>query len=374
MKKKVVFLLVSAISLISFVTAQQQQQNVWPAEEAKTWYAKQPWYVGCNFLPSYAINQLEMWQAETFDTTVIRRELSWASSVGMNCARVFLHDLLYKQDPSGFLKRMDVFLKIANRYKIKVMFVFFDSVWDPYPYLGKQRDPRPGVHNSGWVQSPGKHALIDSTQYQRLELYVKAVVKRFANDERILCWDVWNEPDNMNGNPYRDYEPENKIALVTNLLAKVFNWARSQNPAQPLTSGIWQRNYVTNLQIAELVKIQLGQSDIISFHSYGNGTEFKELVDKLTAYNKPMICTEFLAKGIGCTFEEVLPVAKKLHAGAMCWGLVSGKSNTIYDWDSWKKPNIEEPKIWHHDLFRKDGQPYSDAEVKFIKELTLPNK
>lgn len=371
MKKK----LSTFIALIGFVCfAQAQQQNIWTVEKAKAWQTQQPWYVGSNFLPSNAINQLEMWQAETFDTATISRELGWAASIGMNSARVFLHDLLYQQDPAGFLKRIDLFLKIADRHKIKIMFVFFDSVWDPYPYLGRQRDPRPGVHNSGWVQSPGKHALIDTTQYKRLEVYVKAVVKRFAKDNRIMCWDVWNEPDNMNGNIYRSYEPENKVALVTNLLAKVFTWARSQNPIQPLSSGVWQLNYNTNPKIAELVKVQLEQSDIITFHSYGKGKDFDSLATKLAKYNRPMICTEFLARGIGCSFEEVLPVAKRLNIGAMCWGLVDGKSNTIYDWDSWKKPNTEEPKIWHHDIFRKNGQPYSEAEVKFIKSLTIANK
>ncbi len=363
MKKNLLFILFLSL----FTTIQAQER--WTIDKAKAWQAEQPWYLGCNFVPSTAINQLEMWQSATFDATTIDRELGFAQSIGINCARVFLHDLAYKQDPKGFLQRVDTFLSIADKHKIKIMLVFFDSVWDPFPYIGQQRDPRPGVHNSGWVQSPGKHALMDEKQYPRLEQYVKAVTKRFASDKRIMCWDVWNEPDNCNGRPNRDYEPENKIQLVTHLTAQAFGWIRSQKPIQPLTSGVWQANYATNPKIADLVKIQLEQSDIISFHSYGNGAEYEKLVNGLATSNRPMICTEFLARGNGCTFEEVLPVAKRLNTGAMCWGLVNGKTNTIYNWDSWKTPNTEEPKVWHHDIFRKDGTPYSVEEINFIKEI-----
>ncbi|MBW7891450.1 MAG: hypothetical protein H3C48_10605 [Chitinophagaceae bacterium] len=165
-------------------------REIWTKEQANDWYNKQPWLVGCNFLPSTAINQLEMWQPETFDTATINRELGWAEAIGMNTIRVYLHDLLYEQDAGGFLQRMDIFLQIASAHHIKPMFVLFDSVWDPDPQLGKQRDPQPGVHNSGWVQSPGRKALTDSTQYPRLEAYVKGVVKRFAQDDRVLAWDI----------------------------------------------------------------------------------------------------------------------------------------------------------------------------------------
>src|SRR3954454_1767268 len=124
----------------------------WSVEQAEEWYEKQPWLVGCNFGPSTAINQLEMWQADTFDLKTIDRELGLAEGLGFTSIRVFLHHLLWEQDQEGFQKRMERFLDIADRHKIGVMFVLFDSVWDPHPKLGKQREPQPGLHNSGWVQ------------------------------------------------------------------------------------------------------------------------------------------------------------------------------------------------------------------------------
>ncbi len=362
---------VSVVFLISLTgTCYSQEGKVWSLERAKTWYAKQPWYVGCNFIPSTAINQLEMWQAESFDTATISRELGWASAAGMNCARVFLHDLLYQQDSAGFLKRMDLCLRIADRHGIKIMFVFFDSVWDPYPYSGKQRDPKPGVHNSGWVQSPGLHALRDSGQDKRLETYIRSVVRRFAMDNRIFCWDVWNEPDNMNSEPYRSYEPINKPDLVTRLMEKVFAWIRAEKPSQPLTSCIWDTENSTNEAVRRMQKVQIDNSDIITFHSYSPPDGFNKLADKLSLLNRPLICTEFMARGSGSTILAILPEAKKRNIGIMCWGLVDGKTNTIHDWGTWRKPDKGEPTVWHHDIFRKDGNPYSDDEISVMKKLT----
>ena len=138
-------------------------------------------------------------------------ELGWAESLGMNTMRVFLHDLLWQQDPGGFRKRIDRFLAIAKKHKIRPIFVLFDSCWDPFPGTGHTASPRPGVHNSGWVQSPGAKALTDPKQEIRLLEYVQDVVLAFATDDRILAWDVWNEPDNTNGSSYGRSEPRNKV-------------------------------------------------------------------------------------------------------------------------------------------------------------------
>ena len=347
-----------------------KERTVWTKEEANAWYAKQPWLVGCDFIPSTAINQLEMWQAETFDTATIDRELGWAASIGMNTVRVYLHDLLYQQDSAGFLSRMDTFLQIAARHHIKPLFVLFDSVWDPYPKLGKQRAPKPHVHNSGWVQNPGKDALLDSTQYPRLEQYTKGVVGKFAVDDRVLGWDVWNEPDNMNNEYYRKMEPLNKPQIVEVLLKKVFEWARSVNPQQPLTSGLWDGDWSSPSTMKPIETMMVEQSDVISFHNYEDTASFEKDIKDLQRYGKPLLCTEYMARGNNSTFKGSLPIAKKYNVAAYNWGLVDGKSQTIYPWDSWKKQYTAEPKVWFHDIFRKDGTPYIKAETDLIKQLT----
>jgi len=359
--------------LLGFGSTYAQQQNgrsIWTQAQAREWYAQQGWLVGCNFTPSTAINQLEMWQAVTFDTATIDRELGWAEGLGMNTARVYLHDLLYQQDADGFLSRMDIFLQIAARHHIKPLFVLFDSCWDPFPQTGKQRAPKPHVHNSGWVQNPGYKALKDPAEYPRLEAYVKAVVSRFANDNRILGWDVWNEPDNTNNSSYGKQELPDKARYVLPLLQQSFAWARSVNPSQPLTSAVWAGNWSSDAMLKPIEKVQLEQSDIISFHNYEAPQELEKCIRWLQRYDRPILCTEYMARGNGSTFEGSLPIMKKYKVGAWCWGLVDGKTQTIYAWDSWKKTYTAKPALWFHDIFHEDGTPYKQEETALIKSLT----
>ncbi|HEX2533791.1 MAG TPA: cellulase family glycosylhydrolase [Chitinophagaceae bacterium] len=343
---------------------------VWTPAKANAWYRNQPWLVGANYVPANAINQLEMWQAETFDTAQIAKEFAWARSIGMNTMRVFLHDLLYQQDAEGFLQRIDQFLSIAKRYNIRILLVLFDSVWDPFPKLGRQRDPKPHVHNSGWVQNPGYEALKDETQHPRLEAYVKAVVGRFRNDDRVWGWDVWNEPDNPNTTAYGKVELPDKLQYVLKLLPQVFAWTRAAGPVQPVTSAPWWGNWSHNDSLQLIQRIQFDSSDVITFHNYDGEQEFEKRVGWLQRYNRPVICTEYMSRGNNSTFHGVLPIAKKYKVGAINWGLVSGKSQTIYPWDSWERPYRAEPALWFHDVFRADGTPYRQYEVDYIRALT----
>jgi hypothetical protein len=362
------FLLVYVLFLcFSSITAQER----WSEQKAKDWYAAQGWLVGSNYVPASAINELEMWQADTFDPKRIDLEMAWAESLGMNTMRVFLHDLAYQQDPTGFKKRLDQFLTISAKHKIKPMLVLFDSVWDPNPKVGRQRDPRPGIHNSGWVQSPGAKALSDASEYPRLEKYVKDVISAFAADKRINSWDIWNEPDNRNGNDYAKQDPPNKVELINKLLPLVFKWARAAKPEQPLTSGVWKGDYAKNEKLDATEQIQIENSDIVTFHTYDPAGEFEKRVKFLQKYNRPIICTEYMARPLGSTFVAILPLGKKHAVGMINWGFVEGKSQTNYPWDSWEKPYVEyQPWIWFHDVFRTDGTPYLREETDLIKQLT----
>jgi hypothetical protein len=342
----------------------------WTEKAANDWYAKQPWLVGSNYIPADAINELEMWQAESFDPKRIDLELGWAESIGMNTMRVFLHDLPWQQDPEGFRKRIDTFLQIAAKHHIRPLLVLFDSCWDPDPKLGKQREPRPGVHNSGWVQSPGAKALQDPAQVPRLEKYVKGVVGAFANDPRILGWDIWNEPDNGNGSELKDFKAETKTAIVLLLLPRAFEWARAMQPVQPLTSGVWKGDWSAPDKLSPMEKIQIALSDVISFHNYDKPEEFEKRVLWLQQFHRPILCTEYMARGNGSTFQGTLPIARKYRVAAINWGFVAGKTQTYYPWDSWQHPYIDhQPAVWFHDIFRTTGEPYDKGEVSFIKEM-----
>ena len=368
---KQIFLLFLLLPLLGCHTSRQaaSPRARWTPEQANAWQAKQPWLVGCNYTPRTAINQLEMWQAETWDPKTIDQELGWAHDLGFTSVRVFLHDLVWKNDRTGLLQRMEQFLALARKHDIGVMFVLFDSVWDPYPKAGKQREPYPRRHNSGWVQSPGQEILKDPARQDELKEYVQDVVGHFRNDRRVQVWDLFNEPDNLVPQ-HRDALLTNKVELALRLLQKTFVWAREVNPSQPLTSGVWQGNWADAAKLTPTERCQLDESDIISFHTYDPIEGAKQCVQNLKRYNRPIVCTEFMARPRGSQFDPILGYFKEQNVGAYCWGFVDGKTQTIYPWDSWGRTYTSEPSPWFHDILRGDGTPYDAREVDYIKSLT----
>lgn len=359
--KRLLYVLVALVLSFGPAAAQQKKSQavqaaskkgtVWSREKAAAWYAEHKWITGANFLPSTAINQLEMWQASTFDPTTIDRELGWAESIGFNTMRVFLHSLAWKQDPEGFKQRMDKYMDIASKHGIKTMFVFFDDCWNKVPVAGKQPEPKTGIHNSGWVQDPGQPMSGDSTNFPILEKYVKDVMGTFAHDQRILLWDLYNEPGNSG---------KKDSSLL--LLKKVFSWARDVNSDQPISAGLWAWRF------EKLNEFQVLNSDIITYHDYDEPQWHQRTIELLKVTGRPLICTEYMARLRNSRFSNILPLLKKQNVGAINWGFVAGKSNTIYAWDT-PLPDGSEPIEWFHDIFRKDGTPYRQDEINLIKKL-----
>ncbi len=342
----------------------QPAAGPWPEERARAWGESTGWLVGCNYIPATAVNQLEMWQADTFDPERIDLELGWAESLGFNSLRVFLHDIPYAQDPRGFLERIDRFLAIAEKHRIGVMFVLFDGCWDPRPQPGPQRAPRPHVHNSGWVQGPGREILGDESRQAALAPYVKGVVGRFRDDRRVQAWDIFNELDNANEASYGKVELADKPRAALALARKAFAWAREAEPSQPLTACVWRR------VMSPAEQFCLEQSDIVSFHHYGSLEQLRDAVATLRQRGRPILCTEFMARPVGSTFDPQLGFMQQERVGAYCWGFVAGKTQTTYPWDSWEKSYAAEPPVWFHDIFRNDGTPYRAAEAAYIRGLT----
>ena len=310
----------------------QSAAKRWSAAKARQWYEKRDWPIGCNFLPSTAVNSTEMWQAESFDPTTIDKELGWAEDIGFNSIRVFVQYLVWEDDPEGLKKRMEKLLEIAESHGISVMFILFDDCFKPEPYLGKQDDPIPGVHNSQWTSSPGEKRK-KSKDWSKLEQYVRDVVGHFADDDRIIVWDLYNEPQGG----------------TRPLVEKTFAWARMENASQPLT---------TCSSAEDLC-------DVVSYHAYGPAV--LEDYAKYGGSTCPAICTEWMARTAGSRFETHLPLFKKYKIGCYSWGLVAGRTQTYLPYSS--KEGDPEPTLWFHDIFRQDGTPYDPEEIEFIKHI-----
>jgi len=333
----------------------------WTESYAADWWAAQPQPVGFNYVPQNAINQLEMWQVETFDPARIELELIWAEEMGFNTLRVFLHDLVWTQDPDAFVERIDHFLEIADAHGFTTLLVLFDHVWDPEPALGTQPEPIPGVHNSGWVHSPSKvdtlaFAAGDPEVEARLEAYVTGVVSAFADDPRVLMWDTINEAGSTGIG-------DDAIPLVE----ATFGWISAVAPIQPATAsvyGTWQDETLQQLVV--------DGSDIPSFHSYFSpqSTTQYMLNDLEERSSRPLICTEYMARPLQSTFEGMMPYLRERNIGAIHWGFVAGKTQTYYSWLS--QEGDPEPSLWFHDVVHPDGTPYDEAEVAFIRDFLAP--
>ncbi|MDR3229038.1 MAG: family 78 glycoside hydrolase catalytic domain [Puniceicoccales bacterium] len=330
----------------------------WPLEKAQAWQKQNGWLRGCNFTPSTACNQLEMWQAETFDPKTIDRELGYAQDLGFNCMRVFLHHAAWVSDKEGFKKRIKQYLDISSKRGIKTVLVFFDDCWNAEFKTGKQPEPIPGAHNSRWLRDPGNLLFRRPELITTLEAYVKDILTEFKDDSRIVLWDLYNEPGNSG------YGIKS-LPLVKNIYA----WARTINPSQPLTTGVFDFNKNYNA----LNAFHTTHSDVLTYHCYGSLADHKKRVAWVRAQSgteRPVVCTEYMQRAKHSGFQAIMPWQKEANIGAINWGLVAGRTQTNIPW-GWrpKDKNNPEPPHWSFDLLRKDGTPYVKEEGDIIRKL-----
>lgn len=367
----------------------------WSKERINKWYEKQPWLVGCNYIPATAINQIEMWQASTWDPETIDKELGWASAIGMNTLRVYLHDLVWASDEAGLYKRMDEFLDICHKYGTRPWFVFFDDCHFPNPQLGEQPLPIQKYHNSGWLNCPARKLAVryargkeTPEEAARLKGYVQNTMRHFRKDKRILMWELYNEPGRGKGDEgdMTGTTPEGKIGnLSARLVYDSWLWAREINPSQPITS-------CTAGSVGKInVRINRINSDLHSIHSYSKPESLRREINQYLVDGRPVIVSEWLARTLGSNVKDCLPVLKEMNVGAVTWGFVAGKTGTIWPWRSRQdkqgrkldpeqmrkdgkvvRPGekFPEPAVWFHDLLRMDGTPYDPEEIEVFKKLT----
>ncbi len=365
MNKKILLVMLSALA---FLNVSARDNGRWSAEKANEWIKDKGWIVGCDYVTATAINQIEMWQAESFDPETMDRELALAEGLGFNTVRVFFSNLVYTDDPKGFKERFNIFLDLCEKHGIRALPTFWTNGGKNFaPYLGKQPEAIKGNHNSQWIQTPGAAYVNDPAKWPELEKMVKDIIKTYRNDDRILMWCLYNEPENLRNGIKA--EIHSSVPLMT----ATFEWARSCKPSQPLTAPLWEVIGSKKTSMPE-VSFMLENSDVITFHCYSKGEILEKYIQQLLPYGRPMVCTEYMRRPIS-TFEEAMPIFKKYNIGAINFGLTAGKCNFNYPWNKVDKegksiPWENEPKVWFHDIYRLDGTPYSEQEVEFIRKMT----
>ena len=331
----------------------------WSVEKAQTWWDGQEWPVGCCFVPSYAINQFEMWQPETFNLPVLDKEFGLCEELGFNLVRIYLHEELWFADAEGFKDRIRQVLDLTQKHGIKVTFTFCTNGGSDSEKLGPQPGPKPGVHGGGhWCQSPGKDIFFNEDRWPEFKAYLQDILRSFGKDSRILYWCLYNEPENVRMG--RD---------CLKFMKEMYEWAWEVRPDQPLTSPVWQRpGYAGTKTRLDMVSFVCQNSDIISFHCYYPAKELETFINMLHHFHRPMICQEYMGRTLGSTFETCLPVMKREKVGALNWGLVEGKCKYRFPWGH--KEADGEPDLWFHSIFWEDYTPYNPVEIEVIKKIT----
>jgi hypothetical protein len=343
------FALFAFLALTSCQPKQQARTAPWSIEQANRWYESVGWLTGVNYIVSDAVNSIEMFDKTSYNPDLIDRELKLAEGLGFNCIRVLVPYALYADDPDYLFTTFDNFLSICKKHKITVMPVLFDDCHfglDECITVGKQPEPCFGWYASYWTRSPGKKNAEDETVHPKLENYVKSFLKRFRNDSRIAVWDLYNEPLNCTVESWE-------------LVKKVFPWAREVNPTQPLTIGVWYNNEDLNRLIED-------NSDIITYHFYGDGNGMASHIEKWKKLNRPVLCTEWLNRPRKSLIPDIMPMLKEQRVGSFMWGLVNGKTQTHLPWGH-RPEHLPYTGLWQHDLYHSDFTPYDTTELEIIK-------
>ncbi|UTJ45653.1 1,4-beta-xylanase [Atlantibacter subterranea] len=347
----------------------------WSGEKARAWYQQHPWGCGFNYLPRTAVNWTEMWQSDTFDLTTIEQELGWAREYGYNQLRTNLPHIIWLNDRNGLIYRIDRFLRVADRCGMRVVLTLLDdcAFSGDEPFAGPQKPPVRGLHNSQAAGSPGRDRVVDPACWSDIERYISDIVGHFAADTRILLWDLYNEPGNRGifcpDGEYRQYDAKLEIYALT-LMSHAFGWARAQNPSQPLTVGAWHIEPGSAPFSHPVDRVALHLSDVVSYHAYVDTPTQLEILTALLAFNRPVLCTEWLARHVGSVLAEQLPLFKALRVGAFHWGLVQGKTQTWLPWPAIASRHGDDA-LWFHDVLTAQGQPYSRDEMERVRRLCL---
>ena len=341
----------STNTTISIVDKWTLGRGMWSPERAWVWYKSKPWIVGWNYTPTTCVNATEWWQDEKKVTdSIIHRELRLGELLGYNSIVVYMQYLVWLKDSVYYKDRFSKFLAIADAHHFTVTPVFFDDVNFicsadncGNSHLGDQGEPNPSLLMSQWAASPGPTYVLDVNNRPMFKRYVQDFIRTFGQDKRILMWNLYNEPSNsgMGGR-------------TLPLVELVFQWVREIGASQPLTVSEWSggsNGWPYNL------------SDICSTHGYMNNGGLSGRINDLRASQRPIICTEWLARGNpGTNILIDLPLFKRLGVGAIQWSLINGRMHCERSWTSYNSYN----NPWFHDVLYNDGKPYKAEEVDAI--------
>ena len=346
----------------------------WSKEKANEWYKKQGWLRGCNFIGSDCTNRLDMWQSYKSEEKLVTadKELALCDKIGFNTVRLWMNFDVYYKEKNSYMDILEKYISLCDKHHQKVMIVlaYEEDLPRGEVFVAKEMGEQKYALGEHQGRIPLEKEEIEKTPYHYLEYkelhdifieMVKNIVSKYANDERVLCWNIFNEPGIMIG--------ERNIPL----LKELFEVVRSYNPIQPLCADIWRGLNEGKIKSAE-EQLAYDLSDVISFHSY---LPYSLLVEELHYHLKdgrPVLLTEWLHRINHNNIFEIYPLLYLNNVANYCWGFVVGKTQTHepwpHMWDEYYNGIITDFDFtkWQHDLFRPNLRPYDPREIKVLEK------
>ncbi len=326
----------------------------WSKEKVQAYIDQFGVIKACNYVPAYCYNYMQMWY--DYREKTIKKEVAFAKDCDLNSFRIFLPLFAFQDGGKWDMvkKNLRHFMDLCRDMEISIMLSFqpnymkVDKGEEEGPYV----DFKPGRHMNHWYypnadfdQMHKKTQVLDVVYS-----FMEDIMDEYYEDTNIVAWDLWNET-----------WPEDRECLEL-----IFSKAREINPMQPLTA-CWEAFDI---------------SDVISFHNYvrpggrdrygqKGSLDFMEELERALSFQRPVLCTECLARSEGNTFESFLPFFSKHRIGFYFWGLCAGAAQYHFPWD-WPEGSPE-PKEWFHCILYPDGLPYREEEIRLLKAFTYEN-
>ncbi|MBQ9511518.1 MAG: cellulase family glycosylhydrolase [Clostridia bacterium] len=348
----------------------------WTESEAWAWQEKVGWLRGCNFIGSDCAGRVDMWQSYKNDEHMktAERELALCRDTGFNTVRIIIEFDVWLQEHDSFMRIFEKYIELCAKYDLMVMVVLANEAQlcrgDRYvpKRLGEQAYAL-GYHQGRLPITPEQKALVpyhelerDETRDKYVEM-VKEIVGKYRDDNRIICWNVFNEPGITVGE-------ERSLPLIR----LMFDTVRALDPVQPLASDVWWWGNPDSIRPFDKLSLEL--SDVISWHCYKPFEQFVVDYERLTHFNRPILLTEWLHRINRQKVRDVYPLLYLEKINCWCWGFVAGKTQTYEPWDSlWEQYDKTDGKVdydftcWQHDLYRPSLRPYDPEEIRLIKRF-----
>ncbi|MBR3222995.1 MAG: cellulase family glycosylhydrolase [Kiritimatiellae bacterium] len=372
-------------AFLPFAAFAAPRTGPWTKEQAWKWYRAQPWMRGCNYMPASAANRVDQWQElgseERFKE--VERELALAESIGFNTLRIIIEEqgfAVWYAEHDGFMERFERYLQIMERHKMRAIVVLGNDcsrpkeIWS-FPKTGPQpcdwgyHGGRKRSQHGSFPGAVGYTCMDDPGLRERFFAMCEEVMTKYRADQRIVFWDLWNEPGSGNRR-----KPEH-VALVR----RIFDLAWKINPVHPLAADVWTGHYGMSHDDVNNPQVLAGaMSDIISYHCYDDYEAQVRLLSKLRRfYGRPLVNTEWLARIKHNDVFTAYPLYYVEGVGCTCWGFVAGKYQTYEPWEGMWNEIEKGSEIgksydmtkWFHDLYRPSLRPYDPKEIELIKRF-----